>query len=634
MKYAFSLLVGGLTLFAGISFTANAYTQAPNLENAALKVLPPVKKRLPENPLVIKVVQQNGVYGGTLRSVIRKGFDQNGILRMVGNQGLTHWSQDGSKVDPYVAESYSVSADASEYIFKLRQGMRWSNGMPFTADDILFAMNDLLGNKEFSSRTPEIYMINGEPPEVTKLDDYTVKFKFSGSYLEFPKVLAAPYGQHPVFYAKHHCQRFHPKYNKNLDELFVRYHVRNWPDLMRSRCADIEMPSRWGRVERPTLDPWIVKEPYDSVAERVILERNPYFWQVDSKGQQLPYIDEMALTVAYDDHSALTSAITGGYDFEGRMFTEPAYRETLLKNQRTGGYKVFGQVSTNANSAGLWLNQTTKNGKLLPFITKLEFRQALSLALDRTQINQKAFYGLGSPWQTGPFKSNKWYNEKLATQLIKHQPDEANKLLDQLGLTARDTAGYRQYPSGGRVTLKAIVIKGRPNMIAALELVRDQWRQVGIDLSIVASERQQDTSLALNNDYDVSVDAVPGGLDATLSPRAYVANHPIDSRQSLDWAKWYLSKGKQGSEPSPSMKKRMVLYDEWRAAKNDVEADKLFSEILKIAAEELEVIGTVRPPPVTSIRNLKLKNVNEKAPFSWPLGSPSLTLPQQWYFVK
>ncbi|MFA9438839.1 ABC transporter substrate-binding protein [Uliginosibacterium sp. sgz301328] len=627
-KYSRTLIA--TIVAATLPAAALAYTQAPMLASDAK--LPPVDKRLPDKPLVIKPIQANGVYGGTLRTVVRATGDQNGILRTIGNQGLTHWTQDGNGVEPYVAESYTVSADASEYTFHLRKGMKWSDGAPFTADDIVFAMNDLILNKEFFGQTLDMYMVGGKAPEVTKVDDFTVKFKFAAPYLTFPEWLAAPYGQHQVLYAKHYCQQFHPKYNKNVSELFAKNNVKDWPTLMRAKCADTEVPSRWATPERPTLDPWIVKEPYGGTAQRVLMERNPYYWQVDPSGKQLPYIDRVQFAVISDVQAALLQATNGQFDFEGRMFVDVTNRPVLLKNQQKGGYKVFGQVSTNANAAGLWLNQTTKNDKLRPFITNHDFRAALSHAMDREEINKVVYYGLASPWQSGPFKESKWYNEKLGTQYLKHDVDTANKMLDALGLTKRDSDGYREYPNGGRVQLEAIVMIDRTHMIATLELIRRQWKRVGVELTINAAERSLATNRAVNNDYDVSIDVFPGGLDATLAPRAYVANYPLESRQSLEWVKWYLTQGKQGVEPSPSMKKRMALYDQWRSAKTPAEADKLFREVLQIAADEFEVIGTVRPAPVTTIRSLKLQNVNEKAPFSWPLGSPALSLPQQWWF--
>ncbi|MFT4174174.1 MAG: ABC transporter substrate-binding protein [Rhodocyclaceae bacterium] len=583
---------------------------------------------------MIKPLGANGVYGGTLRTVMRTNADQNGVLRTIGPQGLTHWTQDINAVEPYVAESYTVSPDATEYVFKLRKGMKWSDGTPFTADDIVFAMNDVVLNKEMFAQTPDAYLVGGKPPKVSKVDEYTVKFEFPSANLSFPETLATPLGQHPTLYQKKYCSQFHPAYNKNVSAEFAKANVKDWPSLMRAKCADIELPSRWSTVDRPTIDPWLIKEPYGGAVTRVVMERNPFYWQVDPTGKQLPYIDRVQFAVVSDLQAILLAATNGQFDLEGRLLGDVANRPLLLKNQQKGGYKVFGQTNANANAAGLWMNQTTKNEKLRKLMVQHDFRQALSLAMDREEINKVAFLGQTQAWQSGPFKESKWYNEKLATQYLKLDLAQANQILDKLGLTKRDGEGYRTYPDGGRVSLDAIVMIDRQVMVQTLELVRRQWQKAGVELVIKGSERSLFYNRATSNDYDISMDVFPGGLDATLNPRTYVAVHPLESRMSLEWAKWYLTAGKQGVEPNESMKKRMALYDQWKGAKTQSQALSLFKQILQIAADEFEVIGTVRPAVTSSLHSVKLQNVNEKMPFGWPFATPSLSLPQQWYFTK
>lgn len=629
----FAVTAASVAVAAMLPAIAGAFTQAPMLDQN--KQLPPVDQRLPEKPLVIKPIASNGVYGGTLRTVMRGNADGNGILRTIGPQGLTHWTQDIQTVEPYVAESYTVSPDATEYTFKLRKGMKWSDGSPFTADDVVFAMNDVVLNKEMFPQTPSAYLVGGKAPKVTKVDDYTVKFEFPAANLAFPETLATPLGQHPTLYQKKYCSQFHPAYNKNVQAEFTKANVKDWPSLMRAKCSDIELPSRWSTTERPTIDPWLIKEPYGGAVTRVVMERNPYYWQVDPTGKQLPYVDRVQYAVVSDLQAIILAATNGQYDIEARLLgSDVTSRPLMLKNQQKGGYKVFGQTSANANAAGLWLNQTTKNEKLRKYLTQHDFRQALSLAMDRDEINKVAWLGQAAPWQSGPFKESKWYNEKLATQYLKLDVAQANQILDRLGLTKRDSDGYRTYPDGGRVSLDAIVMIDRQAMVQTLELIRRQWQKVGVELVIKGSERSLFYNRATANDYDISIDVFPGGLDATLNPRAYVAVHPLESRMSLEWAKWYLSGGKQGIEPNESMKKRMALYDQFVAAKTQSQALSLFKQILQISADEFEVIGTVRPAVISSLHSVKLQNVNEKMPFGWPYATPSLSLPQQWYFSK
>ncbi|KAF7599415.1 MAG: peptide ABC transporter [Candidatus Dactylopiibacterium carminicum] len=626
-----------LALLLGASLPAAgwaAYKQAPELD-AQVKAgnLPAVEQRLPAKPEVIKPITRNGQYGGVLRSALRGNADYHAILRLVGNQGLTRWSMDFNSVQPNVAESWTVNADASEYVFKLRQGMRWSDGTPFTADDILFSVNDIAGHKGFLANPPEVLAVGGKLADVTKIDDYTVRFRFAGSYVSFPETLATPLGQYPVLWQKKYCSQFHPKYNPKVSDLIAQTNTRDWGTLMRVRCGDVEVPTRWGNSEKPTLDPWVIDQPYSGNATQVVLRRNPYFWQVDTAGQQLPYIDRLQLAVISEVETILLATINGQLDFQHRHIFPIQNRPVLAENMKKGNYALMQLQSLNANSAGLYLNQSTPNEKLRKLIRNKDFRIALSVGLDRQEINEIVYMGQGVPWQTGPFKESKWYNEKLGTQYLKYDLKQANEILDRLGLTKRDANGYRTYPDGGRVVITAIVAIQLAQQVEVLEITRKQWEKIGIELVIRAAERSLTFDRANANDYDLNVDVAPGGLDATMNPRPYLTFHP-EARQSVMWTRWYLSDGKQGEEPSTSMKKRLDLYKQWRAAKTSAEADTLFREILSIAADEFEVLGVVRPPRDNAIRRANLTNVYESMPAGWTWPTPGPSLPQQWFYAK
>ncbi|MBV9813377.1 MAG: ABC transporter substrate-binding protein, partial [Acetobacteraceae bacterium] len=268
--------------FAAIPVGAFAYQESPalsGLETAGK--LPPLAQRLPEHPEVVTPTKSVGRYGGVLRTVVRGDADHNQLLRTIGNMGLTRWSPDWQKVVPNVAESWTVNEDNSEYTFKLRPGMKWSDGQPFTADDILFFVNDLLPDPQFFASPPSQYVVNGKPMKAEKIDDATVKLIFAGPYLRLPSVLAGPLGQHPVLYAKHYCQQFVPKYNPDIAKLLADSHQQDWPTLLRQKCGDIEIPARWGNPDRPVLDPWVITSPYTGGTTEVVAKRNPYFWQVD-----------------------------------------------------------------------------------------------------------------------------------------------------------------------------------------------------------------------------------------------------------------------------------------------------------------------------------------------------------------
>ena len=618
-----------------LAFPAHALREAPALAQAvSAGQLPPLAQRLPAKPEVVAPLKQVGTYGGTLRTAMRASADHNSILRVIGNQGLLRWSMDFNNVLPNLAESWTLSPDGSEYTFVLRRGARWSDGKPFTADDVLFSMNDLVYNPQFFVSPPEQYTSQGKPAVVSKLNEHTVRIKFAGPNLLFLEQLATPVGQHPTLYQKTYCGQFHPKYNPRVNELIAQEKQKDWAALLRQKCGDIETPSRWSNPERPTMDPWVIKEPYTGNATRVLLERNPYFWQVDTAGQQLPYLDRVQFQVISEVETIVLAAINGQLDYQHRHITSIQNRPVLSENAARGNYKVMALPGTGANSVGLYLNHSTQNPRLRTLIRNKDFRVALSLAIDRKEVNDIVYLGQGMPWQIGPLKQSKWFNEKLGTQYLDMDLKRANALLDGIGLSKRDGDGFRLYPDGGRVSMNAIVSIAWSNQVETLELIRRHLAKAGIELVIRSSERSLFYDRANSNDYDISVDTVPGGMDVTLNPRAIVAINPMESRVSLPWARWYLSGGKQGEEPSPSMKKRLQLYDQWRIAPNPAEAERLLREILTEAANEFEMIGVIRSPSDNAIRNQKLQNVYEQMLISWVYPNPAPTLPQQWFFSR
>jgi peptide/nickel transport system substrate-binding protein len=627
-----TLVVG--VMVAGPGLAAD-YHEAPAL--AALVAqgkLPPVAQRLPQAPEVVQPVQSIGHYGGVLRTAVRGDSDHNAILKTVGNMGLTRWAMDYSKPIANLAESWTTNEDASAYVFKLRAGLKWSDGAPFGADDILFFVNDLLPNKQFFQSPPSQYVINGQPMRAEKIDDSTVKISFAGSYLRFPWVLATPLGQHPVLYAKHYCQQFTPMYNPDLPKLLAEAHQPDWPTLFRQKCGDIEIPARWSNPDKPVMDPWVISTPYSGGGTQVVLRRNPYFWQVDPAGNQLPYIDSVNMKVIGDIQTMLLAAIGGQFDLLVRHINTINNKPVLAQHAAEGGYSLVTLSPTDSSAMALWFNETELDPKLRPLMRNHDFREALSLAIDRDEINDIVFLGQSKPWQVGPLPGDKFYNEKLGTQYTQYDPDTANTMLDKLGLSKRDRDGMRLLPDGSKLFLSIDAMTVDTAAIDVAELVKKQWAKVGVNIGINTMERSLYYERAQNNAYDIGTYAVPSGLNATSDPRALIAIQTLDSRQSLPWVKWYSTGGRAGEEPSDSMKQRMRLWDQWKQASSEAQADKLFTQICALAADAFEVVGTVQGVTTFGIRSNKLMNVPASMPNGWDYPNPAPTLPQQYYFAN
>ncbi len=628
-------LAAGALMIPMAAFAAN---EAPMLaDRVAAGDLPPVDERLPNAPEVIAPYEAIGTYGGTLRRVLGGSNDHNSILRVVSPQGLTRWKADFSGVIPNVAESWTTNAEGSEFTFKLREGMRWSDGHPLTADDIMFYVEDLLQNEEFYPNAPARYVVGGEPMTAEKIDDYTVTLKFAAPYGTFLTELATPLAQEPVLWAKHYCSQFHPAYNSNVQDLVdATEAVEDWPGLFRLRCGEVEAPNRWANAERPTLDPWVVVgDGYDAGATQVVMERNPYFWQVDTDGNQLPYIDRLEMNVAQDNQAIVLEAIAGNIDMQRRRISGLANKPVFAENAASGGYEILDMINSNSNVMAIHFNHTHKDPVMRELFRNRDVRVALSLAIDREEIIDIVYQGQGEPWQIGPRPTHVLYNEQLGRQHTEYDPDRANELLDAAGYADRDGEGYRLLPDGRRLTFN-VQYTGieQPDWGDALEIIDEQWEEIGVDLNIGSVERSIYYSRGEANEHDFMVWGAPGGLDPTLSPRDVLAVHPQASWFAIPWTRWYLSGGSDGEEPSATMVERLALYDAFKQEADQDKALDIFRQIHQIAADEFEIIGISLAPNLVGVVNTELRNVPRQIPASWMYPDPGPTLPQTYFYAN
>jgi peptide/nickel transport system substrate-binding protein len=623
-----------LAAFPGAAF-AQAAKEAPALaELATGGKVPKLSERLPASPLVVQV-EKVGKYGGTLRRGLRGSADHNGILRMVGNQGLVRWNLAFTEVMPNVAEKWDVNSDSSEFTFYLRKGMRWSDGKPFTADDVVFSIEDCAKNSELYKSVPSPLVIAGKPCTVTKVDDSTVKFKFAGPYALFLEQMATPLGQHPTLFAKHYCSQFHPKYNTSVADLVKAANLSDWGTLFRNKCGDIEIPSRWGNPDKPTLDPWVIKEPYTGGATRVTMERNPYFWQVDTAGNQLPYIDRISFSISQDVESLMLDAVSGRLDIQDRHIDTLQNKPTLSQNAQKGGYRLLELVSSSAQQVQIYLNITHKDPKMREMFANKEFRQALSYGINRPEIIDLVYLGQSEPYQTGPRPGHPWYHEKLGRQFTEFNQGQANAILDKLGYTKKDGQGFRLRPDGQKVFFAIDVIPTLyPDAVDTLELVKRHWAEIGVDVKINTIERALYYTRGDNNDHDAAVWPGPGGLDPMLDPRDFFAQHTQGSRYAIPWTQWYVSGGKEGQEPPESQKQRMKLFDDARATADQAKRGAAMKQLFDLTADAFETIGICLGVNAFGIVKTNLQNVPAKTPSSWSWPNPGPAMPQQFFFTS
>ncbi|MGL5117265.1 MAG: ABC transporter substrate-binding protein, partial [Beijerinckiaceae bacterium] len=537
-------------------------------------------------------------------------------------------------VAPALAKSWDVSADGRVYTFKLRDGVRWSDGKPFTSEDVTFSMNEVTLNKDANPATPARYVNGGQPVKVEAVDATTVRFTFQQPYGRFLFELATPLGQHPTLYQKAYCGQFHPNFGDKtkIEEQVKTRNLKDWAALLRQNCGDIEIPARWGNPDRPTMDPWLIVEPYRGGATRVVMQRNPYFWQVDTAGNQLPYIDSLTLPIISDVEAIMLRTMAGDIDFQARHISNISNKPVLSENKARGNYELFDLSVTNANGGGLWFNLTHKDAKTRELFRNKNFRIAFSHAINRAEIAESVFLGQAEAYQTGPFADHPLHNKQLSTQFLALDKAKSNKMLDDLGFNRKDAQGMRLWPDGKRLFFTADFAVNNPEQGDILNLIKRDLAAVGVDIGVNAIERSLFYDRAAKNDHEIQISIFSGGRDPEVELRAVIAEHNLDSRQSLEWQKWYESRGRQGEEPTASMKKRMEILDLWRATADKPKADAMFKEILQLAADEFEVIGTVRVLSEPGVRNKRLKNVPEPMIQAWTYPTPGPTLPQQYFY--
>lgn len=610
--------------------------EAPELAQlVAAGRLPPLAQRLPAAPMIVTPHEAVGRYGGTLRRGLRGSADHNGILRMVGNQGLVRWNLEFTQVMPNVAERWEVNPTATEFVFHLRAGMKWSDGRPFGADDVVFAIEDCTKNSELYRSVPSVLTIGGKPCVVTKVSDTAVRFAFEAPYAMFLENLATPLGQHPTLFPMHYCRQFLPKYNPGAEAAARAANMPDWPSLFRARCGDIEIPSRWGNPEKPTLDPWVITEPYTGGATRVVMRRNPYFWQVDTAGAQLPYIDQLTMNISQDVESLMLDTISGRIDIQDRHIDSLQNKPTLSQNMQRGAYRLVELVASGAQQCQIYLNMTHKDARMREMFANKEFRQALSLGIDRKEIIDLVYLGQSEPYQTGPRPGHPWYHEKLARQFTQHDPAQANAILDRLGYNRRGPDRIRLRPDGQRVFFSIDVIPTLyPDAVDSLELVKRHWAAIGVDIKVNTIERALYYTRGDNNDHDAATWPGPGGLDPILDPRDYLAQHPQGSRYAIPWTQWYVSGGRDGQEPPESQKRRMKLFDDARATPDLARRGAIVKEMFDLAADAFETIGICLAVNSFGIAKNNLRNVPLKMPQAWSWPNPGPALPQQFFFTS
>ncbi|WP_020577496.1 ABC transporter substrate-binding protein [Actinopolymorpha alba] len=605
--------------------------EAPSLAKlAADGKLPKLEERLPKNPVVLQPTEKIGTYGGTWRCALLNASDTPWLGRTLGGENLFRWDpewNDDQKGLPNVAEKVEASADGRVFTITLREGLKWSDGEPFTADDVVFSVNDVAFNEEINPVTPYVLLSDDERATIKKLDDYTVEFTFSKPTGLFMARLATEgrFTNTPLHYLK----QFHKKYNPDVEKLAKQEKYPLWKDLYGAKADG------WANADKPTLNPWKIVEPLGK-GNRVVAERNPYYWKTDPDGSQLPYLDRVTYDVISEPQVILLKATNGELDFTTRHINSLLNKPVLARDREKGKYHFIDLRNTLMNDMVVALNLNHKNPVLRKIFQNKDFRIGLSHAINREEMIKSIWQRQGEPWQAAPAADSEFYDEEFAKQYIEYDVAKANEYLDKAGLTQKDGEGFRLRPDGKRLTFQVEVASPSPVpfWVDGTNAVCEYWKKVGVDAKV----KNEDRSLFYErkddaNEHDATVWSGDGGLKGEMLECRWYFPFSNESNYAELWRKYFESRGTNpdGEKPPPETLKQMEIY--WQLLKTpDAEARKeLFRQILQISKEQFYAMGVVRVAKTYGIVKNNFRNVPKVIPEAPVFNTPYPVQPAQFF---
>ena len=607
--------------------------------------LPPVAERIGQDPLVIKPLREIGTYGGTWRGGFTGPADfWNGYRCCSGPDHLLFWDYTGDKVTPNIARGYEMQDGGRTLVIHLRRGMKWSDGRPFTADDFVFWFEDIYRNKDLIPTPSAAMAINGKQGEVQKVDTHTVKFKFPDPYYLLPDVLAGstPLGGHAQqgmngmggYAPAHYLKQFHPKY-VGKDELDKKVKDAKFDSWVRQFL----FKNDWAlNPELPVLTPWKTITPSNTATWT--LERNPYSVFVDTEGNQLPYIDRVVLTLAENLEVINLRAIAGEYDFQQRHL-DLGKLPVFIENQQKGNYKLHLDPGDYGGDMIIKFNLSYEaDPEVAKWMNTTDFRRALALGIDRDQINETFWLGTGTPSSVVPADSNKYnpgpqYRKLWATLDVK----KANEMLDKVGLSKKDGEGYRLRTDGkGRLRIEIMTLGGQFLQFTQIaEMIREQWKRIGIDLTVQEVERSLALKRTAANEQQLGAWNNDGSEHLFTFPlHVFPWEVAAVSTSGPLYARWFHSAGTQGKEPPARMRELMEKFKKAYGVP-EKERIELGKEVWKIAAEEVYIIGVIGMGPASmGVRVVKTNMGNiPSRQYNSPDGkTPTISRPVTFFYKK
>ena len=620
------------------------FSENPNITsiNATIqgnKGLAAVADRLPDEPLVVVPYDSIGSYGGTIKFLSNATEAGTSDMLSTRHVNLVRFADDLSTIVPNVAKDYEWNDDFTTLTFMLRKGHKWSNGEPFTARDVEFWYEDLMMNTNIREKPYPYLLVGGEPMTVDVIDDTTVRFNLPSPFPGLLATLAWSYNQ--AFMPAHFLEQFHPEIDSNADAnaqalgfengwdaLAAYYGNSGWTDTPTPMLRNPDLVAGLEYAAYPSLEAYMTIE---DTTEGRVYAANPYFHQVDTAGNQLPYIDYQNERYINENEIRLLKLVNGEVDYKSQSVQLESAPQ-LLDGAESGGYSL--QINPGCGAALFSFNVTHPDMEKRKVYSDIRFRQAMSIALDRNEINDVAYYGMGVVEQfVGISPAPDFVPEEIKMHMTQYDPDGANALLDEVGLKDVDGDGFRELPNGAAFAMNIdYATQGIGGV--EVELVARMWNDVGVKTNFKEVTPDEYRGSQSSNALDVHawdkgqpLAIIAGNPETFKAPFGNYFNHT----QGMLWAAYIDSNGTDGVEPPQWVYDLSDGIDKFQSYElGTAESNEWGEKITTMLTEQTLLIGTVKAPFPTYHRNA-LKNFTQFKTTSYEYYRTYPYLATQWW---
>lgn len=612
---------------------ASEYNEAPMLKaQVASGALPPVEERLPKNPMVITPVEKIGTYGGKVRVMSTNPANFEDGVNVMGKEFCFRFDpNDGATIEPNIIETWDFSPDGTSLTMHIREGIRWSDGHPFTADDFMFWYEDVLLNDQLTPVKPAWTRPGGELMKMTRLGDYDIRLDFASPY---SSVLIRLASDTVVFLPKHYLSQFHVDYAdpEELDKKIKDGGFNAWYELFAAR----QTVRFFDGIQNPEAPVIRAYKSVSSTTDGYVGVRNPYYWKVDTEGNQLPYIDEVYVELIADMEMYTMRALAGQVDlaqWNTSLDNYPLYMEYAEE----AGMRVLLYDTAWPSMTRFIFNMHHKDPIMHELLCDTRFRKAMSLALNREEMNEMVFFGMAEPLQPVILpRGGRFWNEDVAKRFTEYDPTEANRLLDELGLNKRGSDGFRLRPDGKPLMVELMFWPGEagPQKRSVAELSKAAWEAVGIKIDVKETERSYLQVRRQASDFDMTLWHTGFMSDPLvilnpwhLVPCTWESGAPL-------WTEWYNTDGASGEVPPNYVQRLFELWDIMKTSTDEAAVTAAGRELVEIAVDHVYSIGTVGLAGWPILVKENLRNIPETGLMGWDWVYLSRYQPEQFYLEQ